>query len=148
MSSINLCQGCKTEYWHNDDGVKECPSCSSPYWSLVPSKPSEDVAPISKAAQTQTNKTAQSQTKSVPISHRSATQNLEVVESLLSNLAGTNKYKRAISDGEFASFSIIGTTDWQDYASLSIDALQLLTLAQINQNLEAIRKQLEGNPKD
>ena len=94
------------------------------------------------------SKSAQTQVKNIPISHRSAMQNLEVVESLISNLAGTKKYKRAISDGEFATFSIIGTRDWEDYASLSIDALQLLTLAQINENLEAIRKQLEGNAKN
>jgi hypothetical protein len=71
-------------------------------------------------------------------------QNLKVVESLIFNLSSVKKYRRAISDGEFAAFSIIGTADWEDYASLSIDALQLLTLAQINENLEAIRKQLEG----
>jgi hypothetical protein len=104
---------------------------------------SEDGDDNSKSAQT-----PQTQVKNIPISNRSAMQNLEVVESLISNLAGAKKYKRAISDGEFATFSIIGTRDWEDYASLSIDALQLLTLAQINENLEAIRKQLEGNAKN
>ena len=69
-----------------------------------------------------------------------------MVESLLTSLAGAKKYRRAIFDSEFATFSIIGTEDWEDYASLSIDALQLLTLAQINENLEAIRKQLDENP--
>lgn len=137
MSSVILCQECKTEYRHNDKGVKSCPKCSSHYWTLVSSEVEES-----------NSNSAQTQIRDVPISNRSATQNLEVVESLLSNLAGTKKYKRAISDGEFASFSIIGTADWEDYASLSIDALQLLTLAQINENLEAIRKQLEGKSKD
>ena len=85
----------------------------------------------------------QPQARNIPISNRTASQNLEVVEALLSHLAGTKKYKRAISGGEFAAFSIIGTNDWEDYASLSIDALQLLTLAQINENLEAIREKLE-----
>lgn len=85
-----------------------------------------------------------SKSRDIPIANRTASQNLEVVESLLSHLAGTKKYKRAISGGEFAAFSIIGTNDWEDYASLSIDALQLLTLAQINENLEAIRATLEG----
>jgi hypothetical protein len=85
----------------------------------------------------------QPQVRNIPISNRTASQNLEVVESLLSHLAATKKYKRAISGGEFAAFSIIGTNDWEDYASLSIDALQLLTLAQINENLEAIRKKIE-----
>lgn len=79
----------------------------------------------------------------ISISGRSAKQNLELVESLLSNLAETKKYKRAITGGEFALFSFIGTNDWEDYASLSIDALQLLTLAQINNNLEEIRRILE-----
>jgi len=85
----------------------------------------------------------QTQARNIPISNRTASQNLEVVESLLSHLAATKKYKRAISGGEFAAFSIIGTNDWEDYASLSIDALQLLTLAQINENLEAIRNKIE-----
>jgi hypothetical protein len=79
----------------------------------------------------------------IPISGRNAQQNLEVVETLLANLASGKKYKKAISSGEFALFTLIGTTDWEDYASLSIDALQLLTLAQINANLEAIRKVME-----
>ena len=79
----------------------------------------------------------------VPISGRSAQENLEVVETLLTSLAAAKKYKKAISSGEFALFTLVGTTDWEDYASLSIDALQLLTLAQINTNLEAIRKSLE-----
>lgn len=79
----------------------------------------------------------------VPISGRSAQENLEVVETLLTSLAAGKKYKKAISSGEFALFTLVGTTDWEDYASLSIEALQLLTLAQINTNLEAIRKSLE-----
>lgn len=135
MSSINLYQECKTEYRHNDSGRKHCPNCSSPYWSLVQSQDLD-------AGSSSSNE----QIKSVPISNRSATQNLKVVESLLTSLAGAKKYRRAIFDGEFATFSIIGTEDWEDYASLSIDALQLLTLAQINENLEAIRKQLDENP--
>lgn len=79
----------------------------------------------------------------VPISGRSAQDNLEVVETLLTSLSAAKKYKKAISSGEFALFTLVGTTDWEDYASLSIEALQLLTLAQINTNLEAIRKSLE-----
>jgi hypothetical protein len=134
MSSILLCGTCKKEYAHKANQKKQCPDCSSTSWSLVSR---EDVVDDSKSSRSQIN--------NVPISNRSAMQNLELVESLVSNLAGTKKYKRAISDGEFSFFSIIGTRDWQDYASLSIDALQLLTLAQINENLEAIRKQLEGN---
>ncbi len=137
MSSVILCQECKTEYRHNDKSVKSCPNCSSHYWTLVSSEDEES-----------NSNSAQTSNKGIPITNRSATQNLKVVESLLSNLAGAKKYRRAIYDGEFASFSIIGTADWEDYASLSIDALQLLTLAQINENLEAIRKQLEGKEKD
>lgn len=83
------------------------------------------------------------QKQDVPIENRTAAQNLEVVESLINNLANTKKYRRAISGGEFAQFSLIGTNDWEDYASLSIKALELLTLAQINLNLESIRKSLE-----
>lgn len=78
-----------------------------------------------------------------PIANRTARENLEVVETLLTNLSNTKKYRRAIASGEFAQFSLIGTSDWEDYASLSVDALQLLTLAQINANLEAIKQLLE-----
>ena len=118
------------------DGVFLCNFCDSRTESLNDA--------ISEEQTTQEEAIPETPPKfEVPISGRSAQQNLEVVETLLANLAAGKKYKKAISSGEFALFTLIGTTDWEDYASLSIDALQLLTLAQINANLEEIRKLLE-----
>jgi hypothetical protein len=41
----------------------------------------------------------------------------------------------------------LGTSDWEDYASLSLQSLQLLTLANIDDNLEKIRILLEKSEK-
>lgn len=120
----------------NIDGVFLCNFCDSRTESLNEAISEEQTTPDEAIPETPPK-------FEVPITGRSAQQNLEVVETLLANLATGKKYKKAISSGEFALFTLIGTTDWEDYASLSIDALQLLTLAQINSNLEEIRKILE-----
>jgi len=117
------------------EGVFLCNSCN-----MITSELHELISVVEPQIESQIAE--QPQAQNVPISNRTASQNLQVVESLLSQLAQTKKYKRAISGGEFAAFSILGTNDWEDYASLAIDALQLLTLAQINENLEAITQKL------
>lgn len=67
----------------------------------------------------------------------------------LVNLGG--KYQGAILGDRWASFSIIGTSDWEDYASLSIAAMQLETSTDLDERLERIEgllnriaTQLEG----
>jgi hypothetical protein len=57
---------------------------------------------------------------------------------LINELSSAKKYRKAIKGGQFALFTIMGTSDWEDYASLSLQSLQLLTLANIDDNLEKI----------
>lgn len=120
----------------NFDGYFLCNFCD-----LKTSELAESKAPVENEIVAQESETPQK--LDIPVSDRTASENLEVVESLLNNLIGTKKYKRAISGGEFSLFSLIGTNDWEDYASLSIDALQLLTLAHINANLAEIKNLLQ-----
>jgi hypothetical protein len=81
----------------------------------------------------------------IGIENRTAADNRIIIESLLLELTKTKKYRKAINGGEFSIFSLVGTKDWEDYASLSLQSLQLLTLANIDENLEKIRKLLEND---
>jgi hypothetical protein len=79
----------------------------------------------------------------IGINNRSAAENRKVIETLINELSSAKKYRKAIKGGQFALFTIMGTSDWEDYASLSLQSLQLLTLANIDDNLEKIRILLE-----
>jgi hypothetical protein len=79
----------------------------------------------------------------IGINNRSAAENRIVIETLINELSSAKKYRKAIKGGQFALFTIMGTSDWEDYASLSLQSLQLLTLANIDDNLEKIRLLLE-----
>jgi hypothetical protein len=76
------------------------------------------------------------------IENRDANENRKIAEMLVEKLSETKKYGRAIKGGDFASFSLVGTKDWEDYASLSLQAVTLLTLTNIDKNLEAIKDKL------
>lgn len=81
----------------------------------------------------------------VRIENRDAAENRKIAEMLVNQLASTKKYRKSIRSGDFASFSIIGTDDWEDYASLSLQALTLLTLTNIDKNLEEIKNTIKKN---
>jgi hypothetical protein len=81
----------------------------------------------------------------VEIVNRTSQENRRIIENLLTELTQNKKYRKAIKGGEFAAFSLIGTKDWEDYASLSLQSLQMLTLLNIDENLEKIRKLLENS---
>ena len=83
----------------------------------------------------------------IGIENRTSVENRKVIESLINDLMPTKKYRKAVKDGKFSMFSIVGTDDWEDYASFSMQSLQLLTLANIDENLEKIRKILEEKNK-
>jgi hypothetical protein len=83
----------------------------------------------------------------VGVNNRSATENRKVIEALINNLTYAKKYRKAIKGGQFATFTLMGTNDWEDYASLTLQSLQLLTLANIDDNLEKIRILLEEQKK-
>lgn len=52
------------------------------------------------------------------------------------------KYPRAINGQGWASFSIIGTEDWKDYASLSLAAMQTETLSDLGERPKRIERLL------
>lgn len=83
----------------------------------------------------------------VGVNNRTAAENRKVIETLINNLTYAKKYRKAIKGGQFATFTIMGTSDWEDYASLTLQSLQLLTLANIDDNLEKIRILLEEGKK-
>ena len=83
------------------------------------------------SSETRKQENTYSQRTSTPASTKNREQVL--VENLINQLARTEKYNRAINQGEFATFSIIGTNDWEDYASLSFQALQLRGMIRLEQ---------------
>ena len=114
---------------------KTCGKCSN-------SIPDERIAKLTKAALRQQDAEPAPEFN-VRIENRDAAENRKIAEMLVNQLAGTKKYRRAIRGGDFASFSIIGTDDWEDYASLSLQALTLLTLTNIDKNLEEIKNTMK-----
>ena len=69
--------------------------------------------------------------------------NRVIVQDLISDLTRIEKYRRAINEGEFAKVSLIGTGDWEDYASLSLRAVNTLTLSKIDEKMEKMCSLLE-----
>lgn len=48
------------------------------------------------------------------------------------------KYRRPFVEEEYAAFSIVGTEDWQDYASLVVQIVQAETLLNIESKLDTL----------
>jgi len=107
-----------------------CDQCKRP----IPAKRLTQISDAEKEAEA---------TLDIGINNRSAAENRKVIETLINELSSAKKYRKAIKGGQFALFTIMGTSDWEDYASLSLQSLQLLTLANIDDNLEKIRILLE-----
>jgi hypothetical protein len=131
MATKKQCESCKAVM--ADMSVTECEFCNGSSFTHV----SVD-EPISQSPSANVKNIGE-----IPLAGRTASQHKEVVEKLVQNLSGASKYAKAVKQGEFAAFSFIGTNDWEDYASLSINALNALSLANISSELEAIRRLLE-----
>ena len=118
--------------------------CDIP-WPVVGSFCDQCKRPIAAKRLTQISEAeAEAEAKlDIGINNRSAAENRKVIETLINELSSAKKYRKAIKGGQFALFTIMGTSDWEDYASLSLQSLQLLTLANIDDNLEKIRILLE-----
>lgn len=56
--------------------------------------------------------------------------------------AAGGKYQRALSGERLAAFSLIGTEDWQDFASLAYQAMQLESALDADARLEQISSSL------
>ena len=122
--------------------------CAIP-WPVVGSFCDQCKRPIAAKRLTQISEAeAEAEAKlDIGINNRSAAENRKVIETLINELSSAKKYRKAIKGGQFALFTIMGTSDWEDYASLSLQSLQLLTLANIDDNLEKIRILLEKQEK-
>jgi hypothetical protein len=63
---------------------------------------------------------------------------------MIDYLANTSKkYRRALSGEDFAMFSLIGTEDWEDYASLSFTAMQTEAIVDLEARLEQLVEVVE-----
>lgn len=58
---------------------------------------------------------------------------------LINDLSGAGKYKKALEQGRFALFSIMGTEDWDDYAMGVLRVLMLKELMRMDTSLEEIK---------
>ncbi len=126
----NYCE-CAIPWTEPDNSCAQCKKLISP----------KRITQLSKA---EAEVEAEEEAKlNISINNRSAAENRKVIETLINELSNAKKYRKAIKGGQFALFTIMGTRDWEDYASLSLQSLQLLTLANIDDNLEKIRVLLE-----
>jgi len=121
--------------FRTSSGVDACSRCNLPINFSTEAFSQEELDEVIAAEAEQLAK--------LSIQGRSAKHNREIAESLVNQLAGGKKYARALKKGQFATFSFIGTEDWEDYASLSIRALQLLAVTRIDENLEKLVQILE-----
>ena len=128
----NYCE-CAIPWTEPDNSCAQCKRLISP----------KRITQISKS-ESEAEAEAEAEAKlDIGIYNRSAAENRKVIETLINELSSAKKYRKAIKGGQFALFTIMGTSDWEDYASLSLQSLQLLTLANIDDNLEKIRVLLE-----
>ena len=68
---------------------------------------------------------------------------------MIDSLANTSKkYRRALSGEDFAMFSLIGTEDWEDYASLSFTAMQTEAIVDLEARLERLVEVVERMDKN
>lgn len=126
----NYCE-CAIPWTEPDNSCAQCKKLISP----------KRITQLSKA---EAEVEAEEEAKlNISINNRSAAENRKVIETLINELSNAKKYRKAIKGGQFALFTVMGTRDWEDYASLSLQSLQLLTLANIDDNLEKIRVLLE-----
>ena len=117
---------------HPETGVEICLKCNLP-----------TTAALDPDGEAKRNELEEARLAKLNIKGRSASDHREIVESLISELAKSRKYGKAIKEGDFTTFSFVGTNDWEDYASLSISALNALAIARIDENLDKIRTLLE-----
>lgn len=127
MTTAKQCTQCDAQF--QDMGVVECEYCLGGSFVHVEIQGESLTEAPQYGAQTKLD---------TAIAGRSSSEHLEVIEKLVSELASTKKYAKAIRQGSFATFSLIGTNDWEDYASLSISALNAISLANIARNLEEV----------
>ena len=114
----------RNTYGHRDyEGSRKCNNCQGQYADF---KPEEIDQPVDEATY---------DPASLDISSQE-----EIIIRLIGQLAQSGKYHSALSKGKFAAFSIMGTNDWEDYASTALRTVMLKEVLRIDKNLEDIKK--------
>ena len=117
-------QEIRSTYGYRDfDGLRKCNNCQGKFEDFTAEE-------IDKPAE---------QTAFDPASLDITSQE-EIIIRLIGQLAQSGKYHSALSKGKFAAFSIMGTNDWEDYASTALRTVMLKEVLRIDKNLEDIKK--------
>ena len=66
-----------------------------------------------------------------------------LINALIQQMAIGGKYKKALTEGKFASFSLTGTNDWEDYASSVFRVIMLKELMRISKSVDKLTHEIE-----
>lgn len=66
-----------------------------------------------------------------------------LINDLITEMASGGKYKKALQEGKFATFSLTGTNDWEDYASSVFRILMLKELMRISKSVDKLSKEIQ-----
>lgn len=129
MTDTSVCECSEIE--RKGFGVKKgifgdtCKKCNLP---IVPEN-SDYVQPEGKTYYSLTDNTLEEQES--------------LINALIDQMALGGKYKKALTEGKFASFSLTGTNDWEDYASSVFRIIMLKELMRISKSVEKLTKEIE-----
>jgi hypothetical protein len=71
-----------------------------------------------------------------------------LINDLITEMASGGKYKKALQEGKFAAFSLVGSNDWEDYASSVFRILMLKELMRISKSVDKLSKEIEKLNKE
>jgi hypothetical protein len=66
-----------------------------------------------------------------------------LINALIQEMAIGGKYNKALTEGKFASFSLTGTNDWEDYASSVFRIIMLKELMRISKSVDKLTREIE-----
>jgi hypothetical protein len=110
--------------------TKICPTCKREYAARLAACPGCVAA--KRIAAPSAGPRVQREGPSRPRANRSRSYRM------IDALKEMRKYRLALSGERLATFSIIGTEDWEDYASLAFDAMALEATLDIDTRLETM----------
>lgn len=77
------------------------------------------------------------------LTHNNLEEQEKLINELIVQMATNGKYKKALQEGKFASFSLTGTNDWEDYASSVFRIIMLKELMRISKSVEKLANEVE-----
>lgn len=66
-----------------------------------------------------------------------------LINELITQMGMGGKYKKALTEGTFASFALTGTNDWEDYASSVFRIIMLKELMRISKSVDKLTREIE-----